>query len=73
VGTVQDGQFLSLAEAQRELGMTPATFKRRRRRHDVPTYRHPADERRLLVRRDDLRAILQPRRAHATAAKGVAA
>ena len=52
--------FVALTEAADDLGVSPATLKRRFRSLDLTVFRDPRDLRRRLVRRVDLEAAFGP-------------
>lgn len=57
---MEEHDLMPMAEAAAAAGLTIGTLRRRLAAAGRPTYRNPADTRRRLVRRDDVRALLMP-------------
>lgn len=51
--------FLTVQEAATILGVDHRALLDRARRGKIPSYRHPFDERRILIKRDDLAVFLK--------------
>ena len=53
--------FVAVAEAARRLGVGPKTLRRRIRAGELPTWGDPLDQRRILIRVDDIDRFGAPR------------
>ncbi len=55
------GQFVTIGEAQRRIGVSHPTFRNRVRRGEIATFTNPRDRRSRLVAVEDLERLLTPR------------
>ncbi len=55
------GQFVTIGEAQRRVGLSSPTFRDRVRRGEIVVFSNPRDRRSRLVAVDDLEKLLTPR------------
>ena len=54
-------EFATIREAATELGLTEVAVRKRIARRSLPAYVDPLDQRKRLIRRDDLAAFREPR------------
>jgi len=62
VEAVNDGDLISFGEAVKRTGSAPATLRQMIKAGALPTYVRPLDRRFCLLRRQDVDALVAPRR-----------